>query len=314
MEKLLDAPSFEAFQDHVGSSFTIEGSDGDELELAAVDTTRDVVDDWKRFSLVFQGSDALAQGTYRLSGDGFDSFHVAVGPNPSMVPETAAGSKPPTVEYEAVFNRHAPGRVTPGPAERGTSAEGLLTDGAGGVGLSAEAILGGVELFAGNFAPRGFMSCNGQQLPIAQNEALYSLLGTTYGGDGQQSFNLPDLRGRAPIGAGTGPGLTHRSLGERGGSETVSLTTDQLAPHTHGSDLELPVSSSEADVTTPVDNALAKQSRGSDPIYTSGDTDGSMHVEGEIESAGGGQPHENLSPYLALNYVICVNGMYPSRN
>ena len=313
MDKLIEAPSFGAFLDYVGSSLTIEGSDGGELELAAVDTRRDVVDDWERFSLLFEGTDGLEQGTYRLSGDGLDSFDVSLTPNPSMVPPTA-DVESRMVEYEAVFNRYVPGRIAPGDAGRDASAGRMLTDGSGPLGLSADPMIGGIGIFAGNFAPRGFASCDGQLLQITQNEALFSILGTNFGGDGRQTFGLPDLRGRTPMGVGTGPGLTSRSLGERGGSESVTLTAAELAPHTHGSTLELPVSSESPNKKTPAGNALATLGRGSSPIYTDESTDGSMAVGGEVEPTGGGQPIDLVGPYLALKYVICVNGIYPSRN
>lgn len=304
MDKLIQAPSFETFQDNVDRSLSVAGDDS-ELELASIDTSHDVVDDWERFTLVFRSDDPLEPGMHRLSGDSLDPFDVTLSPVPSMVPGSS------TIEYEAVFNRYAPGRVAPGTADRGTSPGGLLTD--GGMGLSAEPLLGSVGLFAGNFAPVGYMLCAGQLIQITQNEALFSILGDTYGGDARTTFELPDLRGRSPIGAGEGPGLTRRPLGERGGSETVSLTADQLAPHTHGSEMNLPVSSEEGNKATPAGNALATLPRGADLIYTDEDTDGSMPVDGEIAPEGDGHPHPNMAPYLALNYVICTNGLYPQR-
>jgi microcystin-dependent protein len=136
--------------------------------------------------------------------------------------------------------------------------------------------LGEVDLFAGNFAPRGWAACDGQILAIAQNQALFSLLGTTYGGDGRTTFALPDLRGRVPVGPRTGLGLTERYLGEKGGTETVTLTEAQMPSHNH---------------TLP------------DP-----------YVSETTGNTGGGESHDNMQPYLGMNYAIALQGIYPSRN
>lgn len=316
MAELIDAPSFETFRDHEGDSFSVDADADVELELATVDTTADTVDGWRRFTLVFRGGgDALDGGTHRLSSDGLDPFDVALSPTPSLDPDAdpdADGGGAP-VEYEAVFARREPDRVVE--SDDASTAGGELASTDGTVGLSVDPIIAGVSLFAGNFAPRGFALCDGQQLLISQQQALFSLLGTTYGGNGRTTFGLPDLRGRAPVGAGSGPGLSNRRLGEQGGREMVSLQQSQLAPHAHGADMELPVSNDTGNTTSPDGNALAAQSRGAEnPIYTTGSTDGSMAVAGDTAEAGGGQPHENLSPYLALNYVICTEGVFPSRD
>jgi microcystin-dependent protein len=146
----------------------------------------------------------------------------------------------------------------------------------GAVRSSSMPYLGEVDLFGGNFAPRGWASCDGQILPINQNQALFSLLGTTYGGDGRTSFALPDLRGRTPVGPRQGPGLSDRNLGEKAGSETVTLTEAKMPSHNH---------------TLP------------DP-----------YVSETTGNTGGGQPHDNMQPYLGLNYAIALQGIYPSRS
>jgi microcystin-dependent protein len=162
--------------------------------------------------------------------------------------------------------------------------------------------LGSIILFAGNFAPRGWAFCNGQVLAIAQNQALFSLLGTTYGGNGQTTFALPDLRGRVPIHPGQGPGLSPVDLGEISGVEVVTLTTSQLPPHTHPQ----PATNGEQTTNRP-NNALP--ARGG--VY-SNESDGSLLHP--TLTVGGGQPHENRQPFLGLNYIIALEGIYPSRN
>ncbi len=159
--------------------------------------------------------------------------------------------------------------------------------------LSADPIMGAISLFAGNFAPRGWLYCHGQLLPIQQYSALFSILGTTYGGDGQTTFALPDLRGRAPIGVGHGPGLTDRTLGEQGGTENVTLTVNQIPAHTHG------VANTVVRGSGSQINGAANGGTGSGATQTTG--------------VGGSQPHDNMPPYLGINFVIAVEGIYPSR-
>lgn len=166
----------------------------------------------------------------------------------------------------------------------------------------SEPFLGSIVLFAGNFAPRGWALCNGQILSIAQNTALFSLLGTTYGGNGQTTFALPDLRGRAALHAGQGPGLSSYALGQNGGQETVTLNQAEMPQHTH---LQ-PASNGQQTTNRPHNAVPAKGG----PYASTGD--GS--TLDPVSNAGGSQPHNNLSPYLALNYIISLNGIYPSRN
>jgi microcystin-dependent protein len=167
--------------------------------------------------------------------------------------------------------------------------------------------IGTVMGFGGNFPPRGWATCSGQILSIAQNTALFSLLGTTYGGNGQTTFALPDLRGRIPIHMGQGPGLTNRNLGETGGTPTVTLNILQLPAHSHSVNVNagLAVSPNPANnffAATPAFNQYA------DPV---GNTNLNASA---ISSVGGSQPHENMQPYLALTYVIAIEGVFPSRN
>jgi microcystin-dependent protein len=162
--------------------------------------------------------------------------------------------------------------------------------------------IGSIILFGGNFAPRGWAFCNGQVLAIAQNQALFSLLGTTYGGDGNTTFALPDLRGRVPVHPGQGPGLSQYDLGQVGGTETVTLLVSELPQHTH----RQPATNGEQTTNRP-DGALP----GRGGVYGE-DSDGSMLAP--TTPVGGSQPHNNTQPYLGLNYIIALEGIYPSRN
>jgi microcystin-dependent protein len=166
--------------------------------------------------------------------------------------------------------------------------------------------VGEVLLVPYNFAPTGYALCNGQILPIASNTALFSLLGTQFGGDGKTNFALPDLRGRSPIGSGQGPGLSSYVVGQMGGEEQVTLTVSQMPSHTH----TVKAASSLANQSAAGGNAWAAQSLLQ--IYSS--SAGSSMAPGAVSTAGGGQPHDNLSPYLTLNYIIALEGIYPSRD
>src|SRR4051812_2305261 len=174
----------------------------------------------------------------------------------------------------------------------------------------SEPFIGEIKLFAGNFAPRGYALCNGQLLAISQNTALFSILGTTYGGNGVTTFALPDLRGRVPMHAGQGPGLSSRSLGETGGAESETLLVGQMPAHNH---LAFP-NNRNANVANPVDSVPGKAP---DPGFfyrNSVDPAGGPMDAGFIGSAGGSQPHDNMQPFLAINYIIALEGIYPSRN
>ncbi|MFO7564689.1 MAG: tail fiber protein [Enhygromyxa sp.] len=160
-------------------------------------------------------------------------------------------------------------------------------------------------MFAGNFEPRGWAFCNGQLLPIAQNSALFSILGTTYGGDGQTTFALPDLRGRAPVHFGHGPGLTPRTLGEKTGSENVTLTVNNIPPHTHS----LGAFDRDAKATTPQGNVLG---RTQSPIYSS-ESPSQTLSPASIGTTGEGQPASVMQPVGVINFIIALQGIFPSR-
>jgi microcystin-dependent protein len=167
-----------------------------------------------------------------------------------------------------------------------------------------EPFLGQIILVPYNFAPRGYAFCQGQLLSISQNTALFSLLGTTYGGNGQTTFALPDLRGRHAISQGQGPGLSPYSLGEQGGVETVTLTTQQMPQHPHAVNATMAASGDQR----PQNNYL---SIGGSYVSTAPNAQMGAQM---ISPAGGSQPHENRDPYLALNYCIALQGIFPSRN
>ena len=171
-----------------------------------------------------------------------------------------------------------------------------------------EYFIGQILIVGFNFAPRGFALCNGQLLPIAQNTALFSLLGTTYGGNGQTTFGLPDLRGRLPIHQGQGPGLSPRSLGERSGVESVTLVSTQMPQHTH----TLNAVSESGNVGAPA-NAFLAATGSLDPEYRLAGTAVQL-APTAIGSVGGSQPHDNMPPFLVVNFVIALEGIFPSRN
>jgi microcystin-dependent protein len=162
-------------------------------------------------------------------------------------------------------------------------------------------------MFGGNFAPRGWALCNGQLLSIAQNTALFSLLGTTYGGDGITTFALPDLRGRVPMHAGQGPGLTDRLLGERSGEESHVLTTDELPTHRHG----LFADTAVATLTRPGTAFIARNAAGIPAFGSAGI--GYMAL-GSVGYTGENQPHNTMQPYLTVNFIIALTGIYPPRD
>jgi microcystin-dependent protein len=165
-----------------------------------------------------------------------------------------------------------------------------------------------IQIFAGNFAPRSWAFCNGQLLPVAQNTALFSLVGTTYGGDGRTTFGLPDLQGRAPMHPGRGPGLTDRRLGERTGAETASVNDAQMASHKHTAR----GSENVAVASAPANNYIARGGGRGANSYLNANT--SVGASKELLPIGGGQAHNNMQPYLALNFIIALQGEYPSRN
>lgn len=173
-----------------------------------------------------------------------------------------------------------------------------------------EAFIGEIRCVAFNFAPRGWALCNGQILPINQNQALFSLLGTTYGGDGRVTFALPDLRGRVPIGVGQGSGLSNNIVqGERGGSETATLSIAEMPLHTHATKVSTSVATTNSPglLGQPADLGL-------NPVNVYVEGGGNLTVGSSTAPAGGSQSHNNMMPYLGLNWIICLQGIFPSRN
>lgn len=169
----------------------------------------------------------------------------------------------------------------------------------------ADPFIGQINLFAGNFAPRSYALCMGQLLQIAQNTALFSILGTTFGGDGRTTFGLPNLQERAPMHPGSGPGLTHRFLGEVGGSDTVPLNEMQIPAHGHGA-----LAGGSPDSNTPAPTrGLADTS-----IWAAPSTPDAVMSGLAIGDTGDGTPHENRQPFLALNFIIALQGTYPPRS
>ena len=168
--------------------------------------------------------------------------------------------------------------------------------------------VGEIRMFGGNFAPAGWAFCDGSILSIAENDTLFNLIGTTYGGDGQNTFALPDLRGRAPIHMGTGPGLTPRTIGEASGSESVTLITSQILVHTH-----TPVASTaNGNANTPSNSYWAASS--TTPQFVPGDQVNTTMNPGALAATGGSQPHDNMLPFTTISFIISLYGIYPSPN
>lgn len=164
-----------------------------------------------------------------------------------------------------------------------------------------EGFIGEVKLFAGNFAPRGWALCQGQLLPINNNSALFSIVGTMYGGDGRTTFALPDLRGRVPIGVGNGPGLSNYQVGQKGGQEMTTLNS-----------LEVPSMSYQVPgYQTDVEGSGDDVKTGSRSVLTVGNQ---PNTSVNTRNSGGSQSHNNMQPYTGMNYIICLQGIYPSRS
>lgn len=170
----------------------------------------------------------------------------------------------------------------------------------------SEPFVGEIRMFAGNFAPRGWAFCDGQLLAVSQNDALFSLLGTIYGGDGRTTFGLPDMRGRIPIHAGHGPGLSERRLGAKAGAENVTLTVNQLPSHSH---------TFQASTNIPSDRSPNSQVTGQtlEDTYIN-DTPLVNMSTSAVSKVGGSRSHTNLMPFLCVHFIIALVGIYPSRH
>ncbi|MCB0706366.1 MAG: phage tail protein [Saprospiraceae bacterium] len=184
-----------------------------------------------------------------------------------------------------------------------------------------EPFVGMISTFGFDFAPRYWMKCDGQLLPITQYQTLFSLIGTIYGGDGRTTFALPDLRGRVALHEGHGPGLSDRVIGQKGGSENTMLITNNLPPHNHGAtvggSVQMPVSASSGNTDSPSGAYLTSTSTDfyADTV-AAGEFSGALtsNLSVTLGMTGGSMPVNNMQPYLTINYCICVNGIYPSRS
>lgn len=172
-----------------------------------------------------------------------------------------------------------------------------------------ESFIGQILCVGFNFSPRNYADCDGQLVSISQNTALFSLLGTTYGGDGRSTFALPDLRGRVPVHTGNGPGLSSRSMGQKSGQEAVTLTSAEVPP----SGAQLQLGAGPGTVGQGAGNYLSANSLG-ETIFTASGPANPPAVLNGVSGGGGGQSHNNMQPYLVVRYVICLVGIFPSRN
>jgi microcystin-dependent protein len=174
----------------------------------------------------------------------------------------------------------------------------------------ANPYLGEIRIFAGNFAPTGWALCNGQLLSISQNTALFSILGTTYGGDGRSTFALPNFQGNVPMHAGSGAGLTPHVLGETGGVTTVTLLSNQIPSHSHTFNCS---SGTKGETNVVTGNLLADEKTGTITTYATS-TDGTRMNPNTLQTTPASQPHDNMQPYLGLTFIIALRGVFPSRN
>ena len=169
----------------------------------------------------------------------------------------------------------------------------------------SQPFVGELRMFGGNFAPAGWAFCDGQLIPIAENDVLFQLIGTTYGGDGQETFALPNLQSRIPVHMGTGPSGTTYQIGEQAGVEDVTLTVSQIPSHSH----PLLASTAVGTAASPQGSVLAAS--GSSNVYRPAPTAAAMDAQA-VGPAGGSQPHTNLQPFLCINFIISLYGVYPS--
>jgi microcystin-dependent protein len=171
----------------------------------------------------------------------------------------------------------------------------------------AQPYVGEIRMFAGNFPPVGWLFCDGQPLPISENEVLFQLIGTTYGGDGEETFNVPNLQSRVPMHMGTGPDGTTYQIGEMAGTEAETLTVQQIPSHTH----PFTASTASAEQSTPQNNVVAVNP-GAVKVLLQDVVSTQMSAQ-SISPAGGSQPHENTQPFLCINYIISLFGIFPSQ-
>jgi len=174
----------------------------------------------------------------------------------------------------------------------------------------ANPFLAEIRIFTGNFAPKDWALCNGQLLSISRYTALFSLLGTNFGGDGRTTFALPDLQGRVPMHWGNGAGLTPRSIGEMGGEAAVTLTAAQVAPHNHTWNCG---AGSKGETNVVTNHVNCDEQNGSQTIYAT-TSDGTAMGAGAIQPTPASQPHDNMQPYLCFNFIIALNGIFPPRS
>jgi microcystin-dependent protein len=173
-----------------------------------------------------------------------------------------------------------------------------------------------IRIFAGNFAPTGWALCNGQLMPISQNTALFSLLGTTYGGDGKSTFALPNLQGSAPMQAGQGPGLSLRDLGETGGEQAVTLFQTELPAHGHTMSATMTTGTVASSANNQLALAAAGGGKGSAGNVVNVYSNGALNTQSgpvALSIAGGNQPHNNMMPFLGLTFIIALQGVFPPR-
>ena len=175
----------------------------------------------------------------------------------------------------------------------------------------ADPFLGEIRIFAGSFAPRNWAFCDGRSLTVAQNTALFSIISTLYGGDGRINFDLPNLQGRAPLHvggpSGQGPGLSRYSVGQHGGSETITLTDANMPPHSH----DAQASELAGDQTSPTNNVISRGATRQENLFSDSTNTGTFNA---LASTGGGGGRDNLQPLLVLNFIIALNGIFPSQS
>jgi microcystin-dependent protein len=172
-----------------------------------------------------------------------------------------------------------------------------------------DAFIGEIRIFGGNFAPRGWAFCDGSLLRIAQYSTLYSILGAHYGGDGKTTFALPDLRGSTTVGQGAGPGLTPRTVAERGGAASITLLASEMPSHRHALQC-----GGNSDQQAPGSNTVwSGARRGQGTPYAAASSANTQLAPAVLQLAGGSQAHENMQPYVAMNFIICLDGTYPPR-